>query len=42
VQLGVDGPTYPRTSTMTRLQARAFELLGLKEAKTVAVLPKSP
>jgi len=31
VQLGTDGPTYPRTSKMTKLQAKAFDLLGLKE-----------
>jgi transposase len=31
VQLGADGPTYPRTSKMTKLQTKAFDLLGLKE-----------
>lgn len=31
VQLGADGPAYPGTSKMTRLQANAFELIGLNE-----------
>jgi transposase len=32
VRLGADGPTYARTTKPTSLQARALELIGLKEA----------
>jgi hypothetical protein len=30
--LGADGPTYSQTAKPTLLQARALELIGLKEA----------
>jgi hypothetical protein len=31
VRLGADGPIYSRTAKPTSLQARALELIGLKE-----------